>query len=203
MKVAIIGAGEMGRWFTKFFLDAGIPVIVSDKDIQRLSKVKDDFFEVEVAYNKDAVIAADFVIVCVPVEHFESVLKEIHSYVSPYQKVMDICTVKKFPVRVMHKYITKGVALGTHPMFGPYAKSVKYQNFILTPTNSREDKFAKNFKSWLEKRQAKAFIMSPERHDKFMKVILRLPRVAAFFLYHTNKRWPSVLSIIYWALSAS
>ena len=200
MKVAIIGAGEMGRWFTKFFSEAGIPVMISDKDEQRLSKIRKEF-GVEIGDNKNVVKSADIVMICVPVEHFVSVMKEINSYVRSDQMVIDICTVKNFPVRAMHKYVKNGMTLGSHPMFGPDVKSIKYQNVILTPTNSKEEMLAKKFKDLLEKQQAKVFIMSPEKHDKFMNLIFRLPRGAAFFLYHTNKRLPSVLSIAYRLLS--
>jgi len=132
-------------------------------------------FGVEIASNVDAVKEADRVLICVPIENFEEVVKEIHSHVRPDQVVMDICSVKEMPVKVMHEYIRAGVTLGTHPVFGPGVKSIKGQNFILTPTVKKEEAFAENFKSWLEKRGANVFIMSPRKHDELMSVVLGLP----------------------------
>lgn len=174
MRVAIIGgAGRMGLWFTKFFLDQGTSVIVSGRNKEKLLKAKDEF-GVEISDNINAVRCADRVLICVPMEDFEDVVKEIHSYVKPKQVVMDICSIKEFPVDMMHKYIKKGTMLGTHPMFGPDTKTIKDQNFILTPTNAREKQFANEFKAWLEERKAKVSIMSPRKHDELMSVVLGL-----------------------------
>ena len=174
MRVAIIGAGKMGRWFTKFFLEEGDSVIASSRSKEKLLKIRDEI-GVEVADNVNAVKNADRVLICVPIENFEAVVKEIHSHVRPEQVVMDICSIKEIPVKIMHKYIKTGTTLGTHPVFGPGVKSIKNQNFILTPISNKEKVFAENFKSWLEERQANVFIMSPRKHDELMSVVLGFP----------------------------
>jgi len=174
MKVAIIGAGKMGRWFTRFFLEQGDSVIVSSRSEGKLLKLKEEF-GIEIADNVGAVKKADRVLICVPIENFEEVVKEIHSHVRPDQVVMDVCSIKEIPVKIMHEHIKAGVTLGTHPVFGPGVKSIKDQKFILTPTDKKEEAFAENFKSWLEKRGANVFIMSPRRHDELMSVVLGLP----------------------------
>jgi prephenate dehydrogenase len=174
MRVAIIGAGKMGRWFTKFFLEEGDSVIVSSRTKEKLLKIRDEF-GVEVADNVSAVKNADRVLICVPIENFEDVVREIHPHVRPEQVVMDICSIKEIPVKIMHKYIKTGTTLGTHPIFGPGVRSIKNQNFILTPISRKEKAFAESFKSWLEERQANVFIMSPRKHDELMSVVLGFP----------------------------
>ncbi|MEM2953475.1 MAG: prephenate dehydrogenase/arogenate dehydrogenase family protein [Candidatus Bathyarchaeia archaeon] len=174
MKVAIIGAGKMGRWFTKFFLEQGISVVISDKDQEKLARIREEL-KVEIASSVEAVKSADRVLVCVPIESFENVIAEIHSHIRPEQKVMDICSVKEHPVEIMHRYIRNGAVLGTHPMFGPGVKTIKNQNFVLTPTNAEEEKLAEEFGNWLKEKGAKVFVMSPEEHDKLMSVVLGLP----------------------------
>jgi len=174
MKVAIIGGtGKMGRWFAKFFLDEGMQVIVSGRNKEKLLKTKDEL-GVEIADNVNAVKGADRVLISVPIENFEEVVKEIHSHIRPHQVVMDICSVKEFPVKVMHEYIKAGITLGTHPMFGPRAENIQNQNFILTPTNNKERRFASDFKRWLEERQVNVSIMSPRKHDELMSAVLGL-----------------------------
>ena len=175
MKVAIIGGtGKMGRWFTKFFLKEGDQVVVSGRNKEKLAKMKDEF-GVEVGDNVNAVKSADRVLISVPIDNFEEVIKEIHSHVRPDQVIMDICSVKEFPVEVMHKYIKSGVTLGTHPLFGPNVESVQNQNFVLTPTNDEEERFANDFKKWLEERHVNVSVMSPKKHDELMSVVLGLP----------------------------
>ncbi len=174
MRVAIIGAGKMGRWFTKFFLEEGDSVIVSSRTKEKLLKIRDDF-DVEIADNVNAVKNADRVLICVPIENIEDVVKEIHPHVRPDQVIMDICSIKEAPVKIMHKYIKTGTTLGTHPVFGPGVKGIKNQNFILTPISNKEKVFAENFKGWLEERQVNVLIMSPKKHDELMSVVLGLP----------------------------
>jgi prephenate dehydrogenase len=174
MKVAIIGAGKMGWWFTKFFTDEGDSVIVSSRSEGKLLKIKEEF-GVKIASNINAVKTADRVLICVPIENFEEVVKEIHSYVRPDQVVMDICSIKEVPVKIMHERIKAGITLGTHPVFGPGVKGIGGQNFILTPTARKEEVFAENFKSWLAEKGANVFIMSPRKHDELMSVVLGLP----------------------------
>jgi len=174
MRVAIIGGtGQMGGWFTKYFSKQGASVIVSGRNKEKLLKIRDEF-GVEIADNVNIVEGADRVLICVSIENFEDVVKEIHSNVEPHQIVMDICSIKELPVDIMHKYLGEAVTLGTHPMFGPSADSLENQNFVLTPTHDRERQFANDFKQWLEVRKARVSIMSPKRHDQLMSVILGL-----------------------------
>jgi prephenate dehydrogenase len=175
MKVAIIGGtGRMGRWFAKFFLDEGMQVIVSGRNKEKLLKIRDEL-GVEIADNVNAVKSAERVLISVPIENFEEVVREIYPHIRPDQVVMDICSVKEFPVKVMHEYIKTGTTLGTHPMFGPDAENIQNQNFILTPTNNKERRFAKDFKRWLEERQVNVSIISPRKHDELMSTVLGLP----------------------------
>ncbi|MGB9959262.1 MAG: prephenate dehydrogenase/arogenate dehydrogenase family protein [Candidatus Bathyarchaeales archaeon] len=174
MKVAVIGAGKMGRWFAKFFLEQGLNVVVSDKDQDKLARIKEEL-KVETASSIDAVKSADRVLICVPIESFENVIAEIQAYIRPEQTVMDICSVKERPVEIMHRYIRNGAVLGTHPMFGPGVKTIKNQNFVLTPTNAEEEKLAEEFGNWLKEKGARVFFMSPREHDELMSIVLGLP----------------------------
>lgn len=174
MKVALIGAGKMGKWFAKFFLEQGVDVVVSDKDKDKLLEVKKKM-GVETADTISAVKSADRVLICVPIENFESAVAEITPHIRPNEAVMDICSVKEYPVNIMHKYIKNSAVLGTHPMFGPGVKSIKNQNFILTPTNDEERRFAEDFGNWLKEKGAKVFMMSPREHDELMSIVLGLP----------------------------
>jgi prephenate dehydrogenase len=88
---------------------------------------------------------------------------------------MDICSIKETPVKTMHQYLKGATVLGTHPVFGPGSNGVKHKSYILTPTNVKEQEFAEQFKSWLEKEDAHVFIMTPKKHDELMSVVLGLP----------------------------
>jgi len=174
MRIAIIGAGKMGVWFAKFFLEEGYSVVVADRNKEKLSKLKSEI-AVETADFVEAVQNADRVLICVSISAFEAVVKTIAPSVREDQVVMDICSIKDFPVKVMHKHIKHGLVLGTHPVFGPGSKSVKNKAFILTPTNAEEKEFAESFKKWLETKKAHVFMMLPKKHDELMSVVLGFP----------------------------
>ena len=201
MKVAIIGAGRMGRWFTRFFLREGVRVIVSDKDEEALSKIRDDP-GVQIASTEDAVKSADMVLISVPMKDFAAVAREIRPYTRPTQAIIDICTFKEYPVQVMHHYLKAGVTLGIHPMFGPDAKSVKSQNFIFTPTTTEEEALAKKLKAWLEGKSARVFIMSPRKHDRLLWRMRVVPYfIRAHFIGPVDRRFPQFRGFHYWITS--
>lgn len=175
MRVAIIGAGKMGRWFARFFKDEGYSVVVSSRTRSKAETLRAEL-GVELAdSNVKAVDGADWILLCVSLDGLEPVLKEVGSSIKKGQAVMDISSIKEIPVNMLHKHVTNGVALGTHPVFGPGAKGVGGQNFVLTPVNDNERLFAEEFKDWLLLRDARVTVMEPRRHDKLMSMVLGFP----------------------------
>ena len=175
MKIAVIGAGKMGIWFAQFFQSKGYTVTLADRKQEKLSKLKKEL-KVDTSTDfKQAAEGADRILLCVSINSFEEVVKTISPAIRKDQIVMDICSIKETPVSIMHKYIKDGVVLGTHPVFGPGSNGVKHKAYILTPTNSKEQEFAEQFKKWLEKEEAHVFVMSPKKHDELMSIVLGLP----------------------------
>jgi prephenate dehydrogenase len=175
LRVAVIGAGKMGRWFTRFFKNEGYSIVVSSRTQCKAEALGDEFGAEVADGNVEAVEGADWVLLCVSLEGLEPVLKEIGSHVRSGQAVMDISSIKEVPVQLLHKYVENGVTLGTHPVFGPGAKSLEGQNFVLTPVDEEENRFAAEFKGWLEKRGAEVSVLSPRRHDELMALVLGFP----------------------------
>jgi len=175
LRVAIIGAGKMGRWFTRFFKDEGYSVVVSSRTRSKAEALRDEFGVELAGSNLQAVEGADWVLVCVSLDGLEAVLMEIGSHIRSGQVVMDIGSIKEIPVNLLHKYVKKGVTLGTHPVFGPGAKGVGGQNFVLTPVDEEERRFAAEFKGWLEERGAEVTVLLPRRHDELMSLVLGFP----------------------------
>ncbi|MBA7493722.1 T-protein [subsurface metagenome] len=179
MRVAIIGgSGKMGRWFASFLLKDGKEVIISGRNQRKLLEVKQQL-GVEVASNVEAVKRADAVLISVPIDSFEGVVEHIAPYLHSGQIIVDITSIKVFPVETMHKHIKTGLVLGIHPVFGPGARDVVNQNFVLTPTNDRERTLAQKIKEYLEARGAGVTVMTPQEHDEMMAVILGLSHFIA------------------------
>jgi prephenate dehydrogenase len=174
MKIAIIGGtGQMGEWFSRFFKNSGYDVTISGRKYKKSIEVSRKLGVKAVRGNVEAVKNADVILISVLPQHMEDVLKEISPHIRENQKVIDIASVKEVPVKLMHSYIKNAVVLGTHPMFGPSAKK-ENQNFILTPTNSKERKYASEFGSFLKKQGFSVRVMSPEEHDAMIGEVLSL-----------------------------
>ncbi|MFC1932369.1 prephenate dehydrogenase [Chloroflexota bacterium] len=180
MRVAIIGGtGKMGRWFANFLLKDGKEVILTGRNEEKLLEAKQQL-GVEVTTSlSTAVKSADVVLISVPIDNFEEVVKQLQPHLHPEQIVIDITSIKVSPVETMHKYIKTGVVLGTHPVFGPGARDVLNQNFVLTPTNEKETALAQKIKQYLEARGARVSLMTPHEHDEMMAVILGLSHFIA------------------------
>ena len=175
MRVAIIGAGKMGRWFTRFFKTEGYSVVVSSRTRSKAEALRNEFGVESASSVVAAVEGADWILLCVSLDGLEPVLKEVGFHIRAGQAVIDISSIKEIPVNLLHKYVTKGVTLGTHPVFGPGAKSLQGQNFVLTPVNQEEKRFAEEFKGWLEARDARVTVLSPRKHDTLMSLVLGFP----------------------------
>jgi prephenate dehydrogenase len=174
MKVAVIGAGKMGVWFAKFFLSKDYDVILADRKKEKLEKQKNLLVDLTTNF-EEAVQDADQILLCVSINAIEEVVKAISPAIHKGQIVMDICSIKEAPVKIMHQHLKGAIVLGTHPVFGPGSNGIKHKAYVLTPTNAKEQEFAEKFKNWLEQEEAHVFIMSPKKHDELMSVVLGLP----------------------------
>ncbi len=168
----------MGRWFANFLVKDGKEVIITGRNRGKLLEAKQQL-GVEVATNMEAVKRADVILLSVPVESFEEVIKQICPYIRPEQTIIDITSIKESPVEIMHKHIKRGITLGVHPMFGPGARDITHQNFVLTPTNKDETALAQKVREYLETRGARVTVMTPHQHDEMMSVILGLSHFIA------------------------
>jgi len=174
MRMAIIGAGKMGSWFAKFFRDEGHSVVVASRNQKKLKKLGAKL-NVEIDTFLGAIKGADRILICVAINGFEEVVKIISPEIQKNQILMDICSIKKYPLDILHKYLPNNLVLGTHPVFGPGSTNLKNKTFVLTPTNNVEEDFAQDFKGWLESKQVHVLIMSPEKHDMLLSIVLGLP----------------------------
>jgi prephenate dehydrogenase len=179
IKVGIIGgAGNMGKWFARFLVKEGMPVIISGRNQEKLRKTGKEL-KIPSDSNVELTKQSDVVIISVPPDSLETVVKEIAPHTRPSQIIVDITSVKTLPLEIMHKYLKKGTVLGTHPVFGPGAKNLTNQNFVLTPTNKKESTLANCIKKYLESKGANVSVMTPQQHDETMTVVLGLAHFIA------------------------
>ncbi len=168
----------MGRWFASLLLKEGRDVLITGRSEQKLREVKAQL-HVETSTSISAVKSADVVIISVPIDTFEAVVKELQPHIHSGQIILDVTSIKAAPVDIMHRYLKSASVLGTHPVFGPGARDLVNKNFVLTPTNEKEQALAEKVRQYLEKLGAKVSLMPPQEHDKMMAVVLGLSHFIA------------------------
>jgi prephenate dehydrogenase len=192
VNIAIIGGyGKMGQWFASVLKKEGNRVVISGRDEQKLREAGRRL-GVETAGNEEALESADTVILSVPIDSFEQVVKQVSPFTRAEQRIIDITSVKVMPVDVMQRYIKKGQVLGAHPVFGPGAKGIAHQNFVLTPTNEAEKALADKIKAYLEERRGKVTLMTPDEHDRTMAVVLGLAHFISIVSADTLARFENL-----------
>jgi len=179
MNIAIIGGyGKMGMWFARHLKNEGRQVIIAGRDRSKLMNAAEQL-GVEAASNHDAVSRADAVILSLPIDGFEAAVEDIAPFTHEGQFIFDITSVKTMPLKAMHKHLKHCRVLGVHPMFGPGADGIAGQRFVLTPTNGEEESLSGQIRKYLEERQAKVVLMSPQEHDEIISIVLGLSHFIA------------------------
>ena len=174
MRTAVLGTGKMGVWFAKYCKAKGDTVVLAGRNTEKLAELKNEL-GVETTDFPTAVRGADRVLICVSISSFEEIVKTISPAVHADQPIMDICSIKEYPINIMHQHLKDALILGTHPVFGPGSNGVAHKAYVLTPTNPKEQAYAEEIKTWLEKDQAHVFVMTPQKHDELMGIVLGFP----------------------------
>ena len=117
--------------------------------------------------NLEQVCQCDVVIPSVPISTFESMIQRIAPLLSD-NLVLDVCSVKEYPVEVMLKHLPDSVQiLATHPMFGPdsAAETIHGQKIVLS--NIRVGtKLYNKIKQYCMDKGLVVVETTPENHDR-------------------------------------
>jgi prephenate dehydrogenase len=109
---------------------------------------------------------ARIVFLCVPIRFVAAALEELAPHLLPRTLVVDACSVKVEPARLMLELLPEWVdVLGTHPLFGPdsAADGIAGLKIVLCPLRRGHARLARRF---LEGLGLTVLIASPEEHDR-------------------------------------
>lgn len=168
--LGIIGFGSFGQFITKH-LTTHFDVSVfnrSDKS-ERAKELKVPYVSIE------EVCDNDIVIVCVPVQFMEEMLKRIVPFLKPGTKVVDVSSVKVKPVKLMKEILPAHCEIiATHPLFGPQSgkNGIEGLNMVLCPGERRTTLELERF--FRDDLGLKVLIRTPEVHDKQMAYVQAL-----------------------------
>ena len=156
--VTIIGYGRFGKLLEKY-LKQDFKLKIYDKNKQH-SKTKKELYEY--------LMQTDIIILAVPISEIESVIKEFRNHIQKNTLVIDVCSVKEHPAKIMKKYLPQHVEiLATHPMFGPDSakRTLKGRKIVLGPIRIKMTTLNK-VKQYLARKQLEIIEMTPKQHDE-------------------------------------
>jgi len=153
--VAVIGGhGRLGAVMVRMFGDLGHQVIVADVDTPLGAG--------------DAASVADVVIVSVPIDATEDVIRVVGPRVREDALLMDVTSIKEAPVAAMHE-ATRASVVGTHPLFGPNVHSLQGQRVVVC--RARGEEWANWVVRMFQARGLSVQETSPAHHDRMMAVV--------------------------------
>ena len=155
-RVSIIGFGRFGAMLHSL-LSKGFEVDVFDKNSIDNSDVNEVSLE-------DA-LRNETIFIAVPIRDFENLVKDISKKISSGKTVIDVCSVKVFPKKVMLNNLSNETdIIATHPLFGP--DSLKDSGSVMTMESVRNTFGRYDFwKNYFESQNIIIEEISAEEHD--------------------------------------
>jgi prephenate dehydrogenase len=173
--LGIVGLGNFGRLVARR-LSPHFEVIGYDaSDVRRLAAEAG----VKPGTLADAA-ACGIVVLAVPVDRMESVLRDMKPYVRPGTLVLDVASVKEKPVRIMTEILPPEVEIiGTHPLFGPGSAGSESCNETIVLCPVRTDRLA-SVRYFLEDTLGLSVVIDePRAHDRHMANVQALSHFIA------------------------
>ena len=155
-RVSIIGFGRFGAMLHSL-LSKGFEVDVFDKNSIDNSEVNEVSLE-------DA-LRNETIFIAVPIRDFENLVKDITKKISSGKTVIDVCSVKVFPKKVMLDNLSNETdIIATHPLFGP--DSLKDSGSVMTMESVRNTFGRYDFwKNYFESQNILIEEITAEEHD--------------------------------------
>ncbi|RCK77340.1 MAG: Prephenate and/or arogenate dehydrogenase [Ignavibacteriae bacterium] len=182
MTVGIIGYGRFGRFLSKHMKNYFDVFAYDIKKIKPLPGVT--------VCNLSSAASKNIVIISVSIRNFKDVLISIKQFLREDSIIIDVCSVKEYPVRLMKKYLPKNVnLLGTHPLFGPdsFKQGSRNNKIILYPIRIKQE-YYNIIKKELFKFGLEIIEMTPQKHDKIMAYTQTLLHLTARSFHNIMRR---------------
>ncbi|QEN05726.1 prephenate dehydrogenase/arogenate dehydrogenase family protein [Thiospirochaeta perfilievii] len=118
--------------------------------------------------SEDEVLSCDVIVICVAISAMESFLHNIKDRVKPGTLIMDTCSVKVHPIKLMLDLLPSSVdIIGTHPMFGPDSGRFGIAGLPIVVSEVRVDK--SKYNKWIDlfnSLNLSVIEMTPQEHDR-------------------------------------
>lgn len=188
--ITIIGGTRgLGRWIAEDLIKNKISVKITSRNKKSGQKVADEIGAAYSNNNIKAIKDTKVIIFAVPIEYMVDTIKEVAPHAPPGSLLMDVTSVKTQPAKALEEYAPESCEiLPCHPMFGPRIPSLEGQIVIITPMKKGDNKYIQKIKKYLEDKNAKLVISTPEEHDKIMSVVQGLTHFSYISIASTIKK---------------
>ena len=153
--IGVVGYGRFGMLLTEILKkDYKVSVYDPNASAGEMSKSLEDVLESRIIF------------IAVPISSFESVVKKVSQYNLYNTTIIDVCSVKIHPVKIMKQYLPDHVGIiASHPHFGPDSYSpFKELKTTLYPIRDTYNRY-NEIKDFFEKYSIRTVKLSPDEHD--------------------------------------
>ena len=161
--IGIIGFGRFGELASRY-LAQDFDVIVHTR-AEKAAEIKQTG---AAAGSLEEVCRQDIIIPCVPISIFKGFLSDIAPLIKPGALVVDVCSVKEYPIQWMREILPDTVSiLATHPMFGPdsAAESLEGRKICLCKVKIGDKQYRK-IRRYLSSRGLVVIEATAREHDE-------------------------------------
>jgi prephenate dehydrogenase len=170
--IGLIGYGRFGR-LTVQNLVPDCPVVVFTRNQDKRTDIAEAGGRL---VSLEEACGQEIVILCVPISAMQATLKQIAPLLKKDALIVDVCSVKVYPVQWMKELLPDSVQiLATHPMFGPDSAAISMagHKIVLCPERIQLQRY-QDIKQWLQKKHLAIIETTPDNHDQEIAVSLAL-----------------------------
>ena len=161
-EVGIVGFGRFGKVLTNILCEDFDVFVFSHHGVEISGKKHIQEASLDIAASREAVFLA------VQMGKFERSLKECIPYIKPGSVIIDVCSVKLMPLKVLSDLLPEGVhMLLTHPMFGPdsIGEGLKNLPLVLCPEKTSPE-IVDYWREYFKSKGLRVIEMSADEHDR-------------------------------------
>ena len=122
------------------------------------------------------------IVIAVPVQQMEKVLRKLAKVARPDALVIDVGSVKMKPAKLMKEILPRSISIvGTHPLFGPQSgkgQGIKGLNIVVCDVRGKQSRLRAQILQ-TEKLGLKVFAATPSEHDHELAYVQGLTHLLA------------------------
>lgn len=117
----VIGYGRFGELLASLLKKRGVKLAIIETDKLKARRARDEGYQL---IDITKIGEWDYIFLCVPISRLTETAKAIKPFVTKKHTIVDVCSVKQYPMDCLRATLPDASIVGTHPMFGPDSAQV-------------------------------------------------------------------------------